>query len=141
MNYNPQKPCPCQSQLIFSECCQKILIDHSQAQQAIQVLRARFSAYFLKNATYIERSMAKAAKQDFDLSETKKWINQTKFIKLNIIKTSQGEATDELGWIEYKATIIHNHKVSVIHEISCFEKINQEWLYTDQINDWQAVQA
>jgi SEC-C motif-containing protein len=130
MNYNLNKNCPCQSTLIFSNCCYNILLDHSKAKQAIDVLRARYSSYFLKNIQYIEKSMAKNAIKDFDASETKKWMNETKFIKLHIINQEKVQTNENISYIEYKATISHKHTISIIHETSCFEKINNIWYYT-----------
>ena len=136
MNYNLQKPCPCQSQQTFADCCSPLLAAHHSAKNAISILRSRYTAYCLKNVKHLTNTLAKQARENFNASEVSSWVNKTKFIKLSIIKQKQGLETDTKGWIEFKALVIHNHQLSTIKEISCFEKIDDTWYYTGEVSSW-----
>ncbi len=55
-------------------------------------------------------------------------------MRLTILQTQAGEANDELGYVEFKATYIEDGKLQQIHEKSLFQRENHKWVYVSGVN-------
>lgn len=119
--------CPCGSGKSFEECCER-LHQGEPAQSPEQLMRARFSAFSIKNIDYVKETTDPQSLHEFDIDATKKWAETSEFFKLEIIR-----ATDEgnKGIVEFKAHFREGGKEHIHHEISKFRKQAGVWYFRD----------
>lgn len=124
--------CPCCSGKLYSECC---LLPHAglKAENALQLMRSRYSAYALGLYEYIMETTH--PKNPAFLHDKSKWkskilafMNKTQFNKLEIIHISDDEPISKVTFIAY---ITQNEKDATFTEESRFEKLHGRWLYLD----------
>ena len=126
--------CPCGSTITLLECCYPIIINPKKATTATELMRSRYTAYSLQNVKHILKTMTGKSKEQSNSKNIKAFAKQSKFLKLEIIKTEQGGENDSIGIVEFKATYENAKKTCIIHEISLFKKIAGKWLYCDDLS-------
>lgn len=116
--------CFCNSGLSFDSCCRPYHDSKAIADTAEQLMRSRYSAFVLLNEDYLRRTWAASqCPQELLLDEKTKWI------KLDIISTSNGQKDDLNGKVEFKAGFIQNDELACVHEISDFIRQQGRWVY------------
>lgn len=119
--------CPCQSGLLFHQCCQHFL-DRSLGQYpetAEQLMRSRYCAFVLNDLDYILKTWHPDHRPDrLDLADS-----DNHWIGLNIKSIQQGQKNDLTGKVHFIARFKINGKAHKLEEHSQFEKINGHWLY------------
>lgn len=128
MNKADKKPdCPCQSGLLFEQCCQRFL-NHSLAQSAKtaeQLMRSRYCAYVYKDTEYLLKTWHPLTRpSSLELEES-----ATHWIGLKIKDTFLGREDDNTAMVHFIARFKNNGKAHKLEEYSQFEKINGQWLY------------
>ncbi len=122
-----KSPCPCQSGLLFDQCCQRFLDSSSDRhpETAEQLMRSRYSAYVLNDLHYILKTWHPDHRPDkLDLNNSgHHWIG------LKIKSTQLGQKNDLTGKVHYIARFKINGKAHKLEENSLFEKINGNWTY------------
>lgn len=130
--------CPCGSQKIYQECCQKyhqgILPENAEL-----LMRSRYSAYALHHAPYIiATTHPKNSRYQNDL---KKWTKEilefsqnTLFEKLEVLEFEEG---NEIAFVTFIAHLSQRGKVVSFKEKSRFEKVEGKWLYLS--GEYQAL--
>lgn len=121
--------CHCGLAQKFSDCCQPYLSGEADAPTPEALMRSRYSAFVEKNLDYIFETTDPQARADFDLPGTREWAEQSKFVKLEVL-TSTNEGNK--GSVEFKA---HFHdkdgNLHVHHEMSKFRKQGGLWYFRD----------
>ncbi len=114
--------CPCGSQKNYESCC-GLAIDGGQIPaHAVDVMRSRYTAFVRGNYDYLRATwIPENCPDDLGADEPSQWIS------LEIIDVSDEE--DDEAEVEFKAQLIFNNKLEVLHELSFFEKIDGRWLY------------
>lgn len=123
-------PCPCCSNLEYENCC-KPFHDGILPENALQLMRSRYSAYALNIPDYIMRTTHLANSQYS--KDTLSW-------KRNIIAFSQNTIFHKLviqefidgnvqATVTFTAHLSQNMQDATFTEKSSFEKINGQWLY------------
>ncbi|MCU7834602.1 MAG: SEC-C domain-containing protein [gamma proteobacterium symbiont of Taylorina sp.] len=127
--------CPCQSGLVFEQCCRRFLSTSDQGtlkpDTAEQLMRSRYCAFVLMDSDYLLRTWHpdyRPATLSVDNSE-QHWIG------LKVIKTVQGKKNDRKGQVHFIARYKINGKAHRIDENSFFKKIEGQWLYLSAIAD------
>ncbi|NOI66522.1 YchJ family protein [Vibrio sp. 99-8-1] len=128
--------CPCGSRLNYADCCQPIHLNHHEATEPEQLMRARFSAHKLKLidfvvATYHPSCHAENERQGIAESINLDWQ------RLEIVDAPT--ASEEQGWVEFKAYVNDDDGEHCMHERSRFIKENSLWYYLDGTFPQQAV--
>lgn len=124
--------CPCGLPEDFKDCCEPFLKGEALPPTAEKLMRSRYSAFTVANIDYIKATLAPEARKDFNAVETRKWAEQAKWKKLQIISTKKGTAEDNKGTVEFSAFYEFNGEDIQLHEISEFRKeANGQWLYVD----------
>ncbi len=119
------KNCYCNSNKIFSECCEPYILDTQKAPTAESLMRSRYSAYCVQNIDYILATTHISTRKFHDKEETLAFASQNKWIKLEIVN-----ATETM--VEFKAFYIDsNLKSQIHHEKSTFQKEEGSWFYVD----------
>lgn len=119
--------CPCQSGLLFEQCCQPFLSTNSQQypETAEQLMRSRYCAYVINNIDYLLKSWHSAYRpKKLELNNSEhQWIG------LKIKSVKKGKKDDFSGTVHFIARYKINGKAYKLEENSLFEKTNHQWFY------------
>lgn len=126
--------CPCYSGLAYTDCCEPILSGRKDASTAQQLMRSRYTAFTQANVDYLLRSHAVKTRPVKDRKNIERWAKSVIWMGLSILQTEAGEATDETGYVEFKATFLENGQPGQIHERSLFNRENGKWVYVSGVH-------
>ncbi|WP_198262840.1 YchJ family protein [sulfur-oxidizing endosymbiont of Gigantopelta aegis] len=123
--------CPCQSGLLFQNCCQPFLDTTAEhiPESAEQLMRSRYCAYVVQDESYLLNTWhpkTRPAILDLDTS-VDKWIG------LKILGSELGQKADNTGTVHFIARFKSNGKAHKLEENSQFEKIDGRWFYRQAI--------
>ena len=124
--------CPCCSGSSYTDCCKKFH-EGKLPQNALLLMRSRYSAYALNLADYIIETTH--PKNPHYLTDTSKWkrniskfFQQTYFHKLEIHEFQENNTS---AIVIFTAEISQGLDDATFSEKSEFEKIKGRWLYRD----------
>ncbi len=118
--------CPCDSGLTFRGCCQPYLRGELAAPSAEALMRSRYTAYVLEDASYLLATWHPAtrpASLDFDQQPRQKWLG------LNVKR--QADIDNQHAMVEFVARYKMNGRAFRLHESSRFDLIDGRWYYRD----------
>jgi SEC-C motif domain protein len=119
--------CYCGSVIAYVNCCEPYHTGCKQASSAEILMRSRYSAFVVKQETYLLATWDVAKRpRSLDLSN-----DTTCWQRLEIIRCHKGRADQSQGTVEFKAYFQQDEEDFVLHEISRFAKKNAVWLYID----------
>lgn len=128
--------CPCNSNKKYSDCCQKAHQNINSVASAEALMRSRYSAFVLANVAYLQKSHhSKTRPSNSENMEIEKWTKSVKWLKLEVLKTTNGTANDTIGTVEFKAFFMENGAINIIHENSKFCIENNYWVYVGANNE------
>ena len=96
-------------------------------------IRGNKVIYAMANINYIQNTQCKDASKHFNTAEAKQWAKQVKWIKLEIISAVDPVIGQLTATVHFKAYYIQNDELQCLEENSVFDKINNQWLYTNSI--------
>ena len=67
--------CPCGSGVSYGECCGPIHDGSVKAKTAEALMRARYSAYAVKNSPFLKTSAGSEVQAEFDEKACKEWAD------------------------------------------------------------------
>ncbi|WP_136798297.1 YchJ family protein [Desulfosediminicola ganghwensis] len=120
-------PCFCCSDRPFNLCCEPILQDHAKATVPEVLMRSRYTAYVLKNETYLLATWAPSTRPGALLLEE----STTKWLGLEIIASTEVVPESDTGEVEFKARFIEGDQLYTMHEKSRFIRHSGLWYYLD----------
>jgi len=123
--------CVCGSSLDFTVCCEPIITGIEPAKTAEALMRARYSAYVVRNIEFLGDSLHPKSRYDWDEEATRKWAEEARWEGLEVLSTEQGGENDSQGLVEFRARFIENGELREHHEISHFLRQNDRWYYVD----------
>ena len=91
-------------------------------------MRARYSAYAVKNAVFVRESYAKEKQAENSISEIKDFANSCRFINLTVLDSGYN---DETGFVTFKAHYFYQDLYCQLAENSRFIKEDGQWRYLD----------
>jgi SEC-C motif-containing protein len=122
---NPTEPCPCDSRILYAECCGPLHAG-AAAPTALALMRSRFSAFALGDAGYLARTWHPSTRPaSLDLDDDTRWR------RLQIVDTVDGEADDATGVVEFRASYLTPEGGGLLHERSRFTHDAGRWVYVD----------
>ncbi len=124
-----QNRCPCGSGLTYADCCEPIISGRKEAITAQQLMRSRYTAFTKANVDYLMRSHSAKTRPIKERKSIEKWAKSLNWMGLTILDTQDGEANDEIGYVEFKALYLENGRPQQIHEKSLFQRENGIWVY------------
>jgi SEC-C motif-containing protein len=130
---NSQNSCPCSSGLLFDNCCEPIISGRKAAVTAQELMRSRYTAFTQANVDYLMRSHSAKTRPVKERKSIEKWAKSVVWMGLTIIQAQAGEASDEVGYVEFKAFYIENGQPQQIHEKSLFRRENGKWVYVSGV--------
>ncbi len=125
--------CPCQSGLVFSQCCAPFLNSNSAIlpETAEQLMRSRYCAYVLHNSHYLLNTWHPEHRPENLIFENMPPENSPgQWLGLKIKSTHMGLKEDDRGEVHFIARYKINGKAFRLEEKSRFVKINDQWFYT-----------
>lgn len=126
--------CPCCSGNSFADCCEPIISGKQEATTSLELMRSRYTAFTQANVDYLLHSHAAKTRPVKDRKNIERWAKSVIWMGLSILQTEAGEATDEIGYVEFKATFLENGQPGQIHEKSLFLRENGKWVYVSGVH-------
>ncbi len=123
--------CSCDSQKLFSVCCEPIINRASSAEAAVDLMRARYTAFVKQEIDFIMNSVSPSRKKDIDRKGIEDWSRKTKWAGLEILSTEKGGPEDSTGQVEFIAKFIEDGEEKKHHELATFVKVNGIWYFDD----------
>lgn len=126
--------CPCGSSLPYQECCELILTGRREADTCHQLMRSRYVAFTMANIDFLMKSHHSSTRPVKERKQIKKWAESVQWMGLTVLNTKDGEASDQTGYVEFRALYLENGIVHQIHENSFFKRENNHWVYVSGIH-------
>ena len=118
--------CPCLSGLPYSECCEPLLAGASPAPTAERLMRSRFSAFAVGDASYLLATWHPSTRPaGLTLDDTLRWT------RLDILGRSRGGMLDNEGTVEFTAHFRSPDGPGSQRENSRFVRESGAWVYLD----------
>src|SRR5690606_27728701 len=95
--------CPCGTKKMYSECCQKAHIAPAFILTAEELMRSRYTAFTMINGTYLVDTHHSSTRHNVDKDDLEAWSKSVKWLRLEILNSSNGKETDSHGTVEFKA--------------------------------------
>lgn len=124
--------CPCGRPKTYVDCCGQIHQNHAKAITAEDLMRSRYTAFVLANGDYLMQSHHSGTRPISEKKEIIRWAKSVKWIKLEVLNTTQGSSNDNEGTVEFKAYFKEGFVTTYIHENSYFTKENGNWMYVGE---------
>ncbi|PCJ20818.1 MAG: hypothetical protein COB04_03855 [Gammaproteobacteria bacterium] len=121
--------CPCGSQQLYSECCQLLHQGAKQAETAVQLMRARYSAHVVGAIDYIVNTTLPVQQAYLKTDDIADWASRAQWTGLIVINQSQGQQQDDQGWVEFIASYNDNAEPKQHQENSYFKRFEQRWYF------------
>lgn len=118
--------CPCLSGHLYGECCGPVHRGERAAPTAETLMRARYSAFAVGDATFLRASWhPRTRPTSLDLGEEVRWV------RLDVLGTEEGGPFDDSGVVEFVAHHRGPDGRGSLHERSRFVREGGRWLYVD----------
>jgi SEC-C motif domain protein len=124
--------CPCCSGQPFATCCEPILKGMQPAGTAEALMRSRYTAYVKADVAYLLQSTHPSQRKYYSAKDLLQWATGSQWLRLEILSTQKGQATDTEGKVEFKAYYVDNKAWSQTHhEYSTFKKEGGKWYFVE----------
>lgn len=129
-----QEKCPCCSELLYIECCEPFHKKVKLPETAEKLMRSRYSAYAKTEINYLIDTTHETKKSLYTYKSMEEWSINSKWLKLEIVKTKDGLINDSIGYVEFIASYNYKGENDFLHELSFFKKEAGKWFYVDGVN-------
>ncbi len=121
--------CYCGKSEEFKDCCE-LYIKGEPAPSPEALMRSRYSAFAVKDVSYIQATHDPQTRGYYDMAANEAWAQAVKFEKLEVLKASEDK---NKGLVEFKAyyTDIKTGQNHTHHEISKFRQQAGVWYYRE----------
>lgn len=123
--------CPCGSETDYADCCGRFIDGGASPETAGQLMRSRFTAYCRKCIDYLVETTHPNARTPRLRDEITETAQQITWTTLKVLSTSQGQAGDKIGKVEFTADYELEGKLHTHHERSRFRRFEGRWKYLD----------
>lgn len=123
--------CPCGSELAYNDCCEPLIKSTRKAKTAVELMKARYSAYAKVEADFLFTSLHPDRRESHDQKETRDWAAKSKWDRLEILRTENGTEGDDKGIVEFVAYYSIKGERTRHHEVATFVKLDDEWFFDD----------
>ncbi len=116
--------CPCGSGLMLARCCGPCLAGDAPALTAEVLMRSRYAAFALGNASYLLGTWHPSTRpSQLELDAAIRWIG------LDVLRCAGGDTTDDTGTVLFVAHFRDGGGVGSFRELSWFERSEGAWKY------------
>ena len=140
--------CYCGRPTQYQQCCAPLHQGLQQATTPEQLMRSRFSAYFLKLVPYIANTYHHSKQSDDALQEISAFAESAIFLSLQVIATAGPEGFSGIaaqpavsgdstymttGYVHFIARFLIKDQLHLLEEQSRFVQEQQVWSYLDGV--------
>jgi SEC-C motif domain protein len=125
-----ESACPCGTEATYDACCAPIHRDIQQAATALQLMRARYSAFVKCDIDFLHDSLARELRGDFDRVTASAWA-KSEWLGLEVLGHEAGAGTDSEGQVEFVARFRLRGVLQKHHERARFLREDGAWRYND----------
>ena len=125
--------CPCCSGQAYEQCCEPLLLGHTQAATAEALMRSRYTAYARGEFDHLARSLAPEALAGYDRAQAEEWSSGAEWLGLEVRRTSLDD--EDHGQVEFVAHYKLQNKPLYHHELASFRRVDGAWAYVDGVVD------
>ncbi len=120
--------CPCGSGVDAKTCCEAIITGMTQARTAVELMRARYTAFVTgrMNGAFVRNTTAPETRSTDNIPSP-----QIGGLGLDIRRVSAGGEHDQTGTVEFVARLLVQGCPEAHHEISRFRREAGAWVYID----------
>jgi len=123
--------CYCFSQKRYDDCCGRFISGQQTPLTPEALMRSRYTAYVTQNIDYIRSTMQDKALANFDYMNALQFASSVKWVGLQVINNRIDNKNTNEGFVEFKATYLHDGNLQILHEKSKFLKKQHSWYYVD----------
>ncbi len=125
--------CPCGSAGSYENCCGRLHKGITKAETAEQLMRSRYSAWFLGLIDYLFATTWSKQQSGLNREEMQDWADRTQWLSLEVVDTAAGQPGDKEGEVEFRARfqLPPVESVQEHHERSRFVFENDRWFFVD----------
>ncbi|MBX9983357.1 MAG: YchJ family protein [Mycobacterium gordonae] len=121
-----EQRCPCGSGSSYTDCCGPLHAGERTADTALALMRSRFSAFALGDASYVVASWHPSSRpKRLHLDSDVVWR------RLQIVDTEAGAPDHTTGVVEFRAQYVRHGERRILHERSRFTREKGRWMYVD----------
>ncbi|ABV87663.1 YchJ family protein [Shewanella pealeana] len=125
-NIEAESLCPCCSGLSYQSCCQPFHLKTQIAQNPEQLMRSRFSAFYLNKFAYL----IETHHPDFLNGLTEQNLAQEPLPDWLGLEVKSASEDGNQGRVTFQAWYQLDNELDAIHECSDFIKLEGKWFYT-----------
>jgi SEC-C motif-containing protein len=125
------KPCPCGSQKTLAACCLPVIRGERMAETAVELLRARYTAFVCGEVDFILSSHYSRTRHRVKRKDIEAWSKGSEWLGLEILEVEKGGPTDTSGTIVFRASYRSKGELNDHRERSQFQKEDGEWRFVD----------
>jgi SEC-C motif-containing protein len=108
-----------------------VITGEKQAQNAEELMRARYSSYVTGTVDFLRTSATKEVQEEFDENASRVWSAQARWHGLEIVATNGGGEGDDDGIVEFRALYTANGEFCNHHEVAKFVREKDGWKFAD----------
>ncbi|MBR4654464.1 MAG: YchJ family protein [Kiritimatiellae bacterium] len=128
---NTSDPCPCRSGKSYGECCGPVISGERKAATAVELMRARYSAYAVGDAKFLYESSGPEVRAEFDEKSTLEWSKGATWEGIDVLYAEKGGAEDDEGFVSFVAHYTAKGNACEHREQSYFKRIDGDWRFID----------
>lgn len=121
--------CPCQSNLVYGDCCGVLHSHQQQAKTAEQLMRSRYSAFVIENIDYIVETTAPTQQILLNRQALQVWAQQTQWLGLQVLQHKILDKQHSL--VVFEAKFQGEEEEQIHDEQSLFVNIANRWYFVD----------
>jgi len=123
--------CKCDTGKPYSECCEPIIKGLKTPENAVDVMRARYTAFVIGEIDFIMATVSPSKKSEYDRKSVEEWSRSTDWTDLEIVSCKDGGVEHESGEVEFIANYRDKDTMKKHHEHASFVKIKGAWYFED----------
>jgi SEC-C motif-containing protein len=123
--------CPCGSQIELNACCLPIIQGKKKAETALDLLRARYTAFTRGDVSFILDSHHSSTRHEVNATEIEEWAKDSQWLGLKVAQMEAGGKSDDRGTILFVAEYHDGSQRQEHWEKSFFERENGDWKFLD----------
>lgn len=121
--------CPCQSGELYSNCCQPLHLFETFSHSPEQLMRSRYSAYFLQHIDYVVKTTVPMQQSLLNQEVMAQWAKETSWRGLSIKRHHNLSKVHSA--VEFDAFFETSEGIQTHHEYSVFVQIAKRWFFVD----------
>lgn len=127
--------CPCGKGENFENCCEPYLTGKKYAEDAVTLLRSRYTAFVAANIDYVLETHHPDTMESIDRESTEAWAKESAWLGLEILEESLPVESKDTHAIKFIAKYLEKGKFKHHDEIALFKKDHEQWKFYDAIED------